>query len=349
MLGTLLVAVVAAQQFALGKSHDCASLSAPDESSEIVSVVPSSTHAHVIYASSDRGTLFVSRDGGSHWSIRNRLAPGWIDTEVGSGSHEELLAVRHPGLFASMNGGRAWRTSSCSFYVDSISASGSGRTIWVATYVDDATQHGGGLFRTTNYGKSWTDGFNLPDNQLNAVLVDPTNPKIVVVGMEAGGVARSVDGGAHFEWRTIGKPSLGFPHGVQVTAFAASAADPGVIWAGTRDNGVFRGVGDGRFWSLSGLKGDYVDYLAADQRLANRVYAGEGQLSPCAVHQSLRRGGPATYLTRDGRAWQRVAMLPGEFHLAVATSTDTVYAWCNHTILSSVNHGKTWQRLTPIP
>jgi hypothetical protein len=346
-VGTSLVAVITVNHFTLGAGPGCAGRVLGD-SNEIVSVVPSSTRAGVVYASSDRGALFVSSDGGTRWSVRNRRAPGWIDAEVGSGEHEELLANNQPGLFASHDGGRTWTTLSCNFYVADISASPNGSVIWVATYVDDSGQ-GGGLFRSTNYGKSWSGDFDLPDVQLNAVLVDPTNPKVVLVGIEAGGIARSADGGAHFEWRTIGRPSLGFPHGIQVTEFAASPAAPHIVWAGTRQNGIYRGINDGKFWSHRGLPGDYLDYLAADQRVANRVYAGEGQIAPCTIHSSRRRGAPGTYITRDGRSWHLIAVLPAEMNLADATPTDTIYAWCNHTIFSSANHGANWRPLTPIP
>ena len=344
----VLAAAVTVQHLEFDVSPDCAKR-APGSAGEIISVVPSSNRAGLLYASSDRGTLFVSRDGGAHWLIRSHQVPGWIAADIGSGSSEELLAVSGRGLFASANGGLSWKTWSCSLEVAAISATADGGTVWVGAHVDETSLQGGGLYRTSTAGKSWMSNFNLPDLNVNAVLVDRTNPRIVVVGTEAGGLSRTIDGGAHFEWRTIGQPSTGFPHGEQVTAFAASSADPHILWAGTRANGIFRGIDDARFWSHSGLNGDYVDYLAADQQLRNRLYAGEGASPDCSARNPRRPGAPGTYLTLDGQTWNTIATLPGEMQIEVATPTDTIYAWCNHTIFSTANHGESWRRLSPIP
>lgn len=327
--------------------------SAPGRTDGILGVVPSATAPHVLYASSYRGTLYVSTDGGQHWGIRSRETPGWVIADVASAQHDLLIETRLPsGLFASSDGGRSWRAWSCSWIVSSVSASAGGQVVWVGTAVPLSGQGNGGsggLYETSNAGRSWSHTFQLPDVNVNAILAEPRDSKVVLVGTEAGGVSLSTDRGAHFEWRTIGTPSLGFPHGDQVTVFAASPADPGVVWAGTRNDGVFRGLQDGRRWVRSGLPSLYVEDMVANQALRYQLNAAAGPLAFCSAHLSRSPSRAGTYSTVTGTSWKLIRALPAEMNLAASGRASTVYAWCNHAIYSSSEDGQRWQRLAQIP
>jgi hypothetical protein len=298
----------------------------------------------VLYASAEDGRLWVSKDAGNSWSLLDAQAPGWIVAAIGSGKHEELLASTD-GLFASDDGGRSWRPWSCDFLVDDVAASRDGRTIWVATGTGPDGPPNGGLYRTTNGGKSWTSNFDLPGADVFAVYVDPQDPKLLLVATDAGGISRTLDGGAHFLWRTVSPLQPGMPHGDLVIAFASSLASPHIVWAMTDGSGVFRGDEQGKYWSYSGLKGFDGAYLAADPALPDRLYAGETPLSNCKTHNPHLR----PRLTTTGRSWRPITSLPAQMQIEVAPPNGTLYAWCNHTIYTSTNHGTTWATHPRIP
>ena len=60
---------------------------------------------------------------------------------------------------------------------------------------DDFTPY---LYRTTDFGKTWTSiASDLPKAPINVVVQDPKNPKLLFVGDDIG-VMVSIDGGGHW-------------------------------------------------------------------------------------------------------------------------------------------------------
>src|SRR5262245_58334160 len=96
----------------------------------------------------------------------------------------------------------------------------------------------GMLYRSQDGGRRWSrtaPGFPRRGMSLDDILVDPRGRVLVgywQVGGSGGGVARSLDGGAHFE-------VLQGIEGQAVRALALAPSNPDVIVAGTM-TGVFR-------------------------------------------------------------------------------------------------------------
>lgn len=348
------VATVAATGLAVGVtreeflgSHASGCIQIRGGTNVVDDVVASSSHSGVLYASTRRGTLYVTTDAGRRWFIRNRRTPGPVVAAIGT-RQDVLLAPGLRGLFASTDGGRTWTPWSCEIEVAAVSASRNGSTVYVAGGEDLSTGKGGGLYETSDAGKTWIRHADLPGNNLNvnAVLVDPTNANVVYAATEAGGILRSSDGARQFQWRTIGVPSPGLPHGQQVTTLSLSPAAPTVVWAGTRLDGVWRGGQGGKFWSISGLKRQWVDYLAADPQIARRVYAGTSGVATTGARPSTpAHSSPGTFIKRDIHAWRAIEVLPGEWGVDVSIRTGMLYAWRNRTIVASRDHGLNWIRL----
>ena len=77
----------------------------------------------------------------------------------------------------------------------------------------------------------WTPAHALPDSGAQCLAVDPSDPDVVYVGLAAGGVRKTTDGGE--TWSECGLADE------QVFSVAVSAAD-GAVYAGTEPSALYR-------------------------------------------------------------------------------------------------------------
>jgi photosystem II stability/assembly factor-like uncharacterized protein len=128
----------------------------------------------LLWAGSDDGLVHVSRDGGSSWQNVSAGLPEWLwVSRIEVSKHDTATAL------VALNGYR-----------------------W-----DHFESY---LYRTTNYGKTWTrlgatGDAPLPAEPINVVRQDPANPKLLYVGTDHGLYA-SLDGGTR--WMSLGFRSL---------------------------------------------------------------------------------------------------------------------------------------------
>src|SRR5208337_874360 len=103
---------------------------------------------------------------------------------------------------------------------------------------DAATVYAGtteGLFKTGDGGQSF-QRITPPEFILNAVLVDPRNPRRLLIATDRGGVFSSDDAGASFQPSNDGFSER------QVTAVAADPEDAKGLYAGVINDKEFGGV-----------------------------------------------------------------------------------------------------------
>ncbi len=151
----------------------------------IFSIAESPKTAAVLWTGTDDGYIWVSQDTGRTWTnVTNNFPRGaattcWVST---------IAASYHAA-------GTAWVTYDCH-------------------YRDDYRPH---VWRTTDYGRTWTELVNgLPADRGSATVFEsPRNPRVLWVGT-SDGVYVTVDGGQR--WRRFGKT---FPH-VMVERMAMS-------------------------------------------------------------------------------------------------------------------------------
>jgi len=173
-------------------------------------------------------------------------------------SQEGGIAVTHDdgGSFEYIDVvGTADDNSSIKACPSHISIAPNGSTLYVADPC------GYGLFRSTDDGETWdrvSEAF--PDQRVNAVAVDPSEPSEVWAATEIGDVYRSGDGGG--SWTRV-DGGLGFRG---VSGFAMSEHDPGTVFASLNDVGVVRSTDDGQTWSLlpSGMASRSIADLKID-------------------------------------------------------------------------------------
>src|SRR5258708_3089171 len=218
---------------------------------------------------------------------------------------------------------------------------------------------GGGVFKSTDAGATWTDVGLTDTRQIGAVIVDPQDPDIVLVaaiGHAFGpntqrGVFRTTDGGKTWN-RVLYKNAL--------TGAIDLAADPrnskiiyAALWqvrrqpwnfaSGGPGSGLYRSADGGVTWSQltgrglpEGMLGriDVAISAADSQRVYAMIEAKDGGL-----YRSDDAGAQWHRVSEDGRVRQRAWYFSKIY--ADPNAVDTVYA-LNTGMLRSVDGGKTF-------
>jgi len=225
--------------------------------------------------------------------------------------------------------------------------------------------YGDGVYKSTDGGKTWTNIGLKDSRQIGALIVDPTNPDIVLVaaiGHAFGanterGVFRTTDGGK--TWNKVlykdentGAIDVTFdPHDPK-TVYAALwqvRRQPWNFSSGGPGSGLYRSSDEGATWTEvkgnglpDGILGriDVAVSGADSKRVYAMVEAKEGGL-----YRSDDGGQNWKLITQDGRVRQRAWYFSKIY--ADPKSVDTVYA-LNTGMLRSTDGGKKWD-LLPAP
>ncbi|HET9028971.1 MAG TPA: hypothetical protein VFN49_02250 [Candidatus Aquilonibacter sp.] len=230
---------------------------------------------------------------------------------------------------------------------------------------------GGGVWKSTNGGASWTPVFDKEDvSAIGAVAIDPQNDDTVWVGTGESnprndvsygtGVYKSVDGGK--TWTNVGLKAtkhiariLIDPKDSQHVIVAAL----GDVFAASADRGVYVTFDGGKTWSktLDGGPISGASDIAMSPREPNVIYAGiwQFQRRPWTFQSGGDRDG--LYRSTDGgKTWKRLTGgglpegITGRIGLAVAPSDpNRVYALIEskHGILwRSDDGGTTWKMVS---
>jgi len=132
----------------------------------------SSKRFGLLYAGTDEGWIWMTRDGGITWIRCTNGVPQnkWV-TRLEPGSHEEGT------VFATLTG---FRENDTRAYV----------------------------FKSTDFGKSWSSIVaNLPNECMNVIRQDPVNPDLLYVGSDFG-VYASLDGGNNWQALAVQIPNV---------------------------------------------------------------------------------------------------------------------------------------------
>src|SRR5579883_2361508 len=232
-----------------------------------------------------------------------------------------------------------------------------GRTVAVAgvpqrrgVYYFAATD--GGVWKTTDYGRTWNPIFDGQDTgSIGALAVSPSDPDIVYAASGEG----------------LRRPVLSLRDGRQINGLAVDPKDPNRVFAAVMgrpygpntERGVYRSVDGGATWQR--VLGSDADTGAAtvviDPANPQTVYAAlwASRNPPWRLRDILQiwnKGG--LYKSTDGgTTWTQLkAGLPagaGRIGLAIAPSdSNRVYAWVNDAagcgIYRSENAGASWTK-----
>jgi hypothetical protein len=166
-----------------------------------------------------------------------------------------------------------------------------------------AGTHDQGLWRSTDYGKTWVAA-GMQGQIIKSLAVSPADPSLLFAGIKPAGVYRSQDGGRSWEklegfqripnrwwWFSPAEPPDMRPY---VIAIAPSPSNREILLAGVEFGGVFRSEDGGETWSRH-VRGALRDCHSLKFHPTNGGF----------VYQAGGTGGGASWSRDGGRTWQK--------------------------------------------
>ncbi|MBA2304741.1 MAG: carbohydrate-binding protein [Acidobacteria bacterium] len=192
-----------------------------------------------IFGSTNQSGLIASQDGGATWAVAGVGFASFSARQVAfDPSNSQRIyggSFFAGGLFKSDDGGLSWSRryfGSAAVYVWALAVDvSSPNVVYAGT-------NGDGLFKSTDYGDTWTAiGSGLPRPQVQYITIDPSNTDRVFVA-NVTGVFFSDNGGDTFT-QVLNNPAW---------TITIDATLPSTVYATTRTNGVFRSFDGGATW-----------------------------------------------------------------------------------------------------
>lgn len=293
----------------------------PLSGQRVRSLAAAAQASNTVFAGTDDGVL-RSDDRGQTWQPAG-LAGQIVTTLAVSPQQPDIVyaGVKPAGVYVSRDGGESW------------------------AYLEG--------FQRIHGRRLWFSPAEPPDWRayVQAISVSPTDPNVIVAGVEFGAVVRSDDGGQ--TWSNHRKGAIRDCHGLtfhtrdgnwvyQAGASLVGAAvsrDGGLTWQQPRE----------------GLRHRYGWTCAADPERPEVWYLSAGPIGWRGAPQAHRDGeaNAAIYRKAGGAAWERLAgglPQPLDF-MAYALVTDPaapghLYAGlANGDVWHSADYGDTWQQL----
>jgi photosystem II stability/assembly factor-like uncharacterized protein len=148
------------------------------------------------------------------------------------------------------------------------------------------------VFKTGDGGRTWAEASRgLPYRpDIYALVVDPTDPRILYAGIQSSGVFKSADAGETWVPANEGIADL------TIYSLAVDPTMPQTVYAGA-ETGIYKSKDGGQSWVHHGLglgSAGYIEALVVDPSNPDVVYAG-GYSGGCCSPERQGRPSPATY------------------------------------------------------
>lgn len=282
--------------------------------------------------------VFRSVDGGRTWRPANAGLAGAEAAVLVVDPRDPrriLCGTWDDGLFRSEDGGDTWHSvgEGIEFQAGlphSVTALAADPSVAGRFYAGVA----GGLFRSSDGGSTWSE---LPPlvglKVVEAIAVNPGEPREIAIAVEQLGVLRSTDGGVRWE-------SLGWEQGGNVAVLEFSPTMPNAVYAGTWSEGLFRSDDHGASWAS--LRGNIDDLAVTALEVS---FAGSRDVLLVGTRQGVFRS------VDDGAHWQRLgaATLSGAVHALALDPGDPRHllagTWDDGTFVSA-DGGANWEQGT---
>jgi photosystem II stability/assembly factor-like uncharacterized protein len=210
--------------------------------------------------------ILKSTDGGNTWNptgmnwdvMSSKLIRRLVMNPV---YPQELLAATSDGIYQTLNGGASWNQVQAGHFIDLEFKPNNPDTAYAATYSPSGNAQ---IFRTTNYGQSWTSVASLSGVQRINLAVSPNWPALVdaLCSNTSGGLAGlwfSGNSGASFSQYFTGTSSNNLLHnsynasgsggqGHYDLAYAVNPSNSSDIWLGGIN--TWNSTDDGSNWSI---------------------------------------------------------------------------------------------------
>jgi photosystem II stability/assembly factor-like uncharacterized protein len=257
-----------------------------------------------LYAGTQGRGVFRSDDDGETWQPAG-LSEAIVKALAVAADGTVYAGTKPPGLHVSRDGGLSWRE------LESLAAMR--RWYW------------------------WQPAEKPHTPYVDSLAVSPSDPRVLLAGIEAGRILRSEDGGQ--TWRRHRRGVAADCHALvfhpRDGAYAYEAAGFGAAFS--RDGG--------KSWSrvTAGLEGRYAMTVAADPEEADRWYIATAGMR--RAHTTDARA--VLYRGRVGERWECVLDGLGHLPRALVATREALYAGLGSgEILLSPDRGDSWERLS---
>jgi photosystem II stability/assembly factor-like uncharacterized protein len=230
-----------------------------------------------VYAGTDGG-VHKSSNGAEDWDTNNTgLACSGVKTLAIDPQNPALVyAGTKTGIFKSWDGGTTWKpinegliSLNKDFDVGFIAIDPQNP---VTVY---AGMWGGGAFKSTNRGESWSAiSQGLPSSSIWVLAINPQNSNVIYAGTDRDGLFKTVNGGQN--WNAVNNGLTSF----LVATLAIDPQHPDTIYAGTGSNGtgvsgLFKSTDGGANWSrlYGSAPSIVIPALAIDPHDPSTLYA----------------------------------------------------------------------------
>lgn len=305
-----------------------------------------------------QGVATLERSPGGPWQLARRaLEAEHISSLLFERARGGIFAGIHGrGLYRSTDGGATWHQPGNRLteeHVYSLASSGTNGDVVLYAGTEPAR-----LFRSLDYGDTWEELESLlrvPDAHrwtfpaaphqahVKNITCDPSDPKVVFVSIEQGGLFKTVDGGQ--SWKELaGYYKQGEVPYKDVHRVALSPTDTSVLYLAS-GTGVYHSIDGGTMWkqlTSAYFRVGYPDALLVDPHDEDVLFVAGAAKSPffwlqtplahATVLRSSDRG--RTWdelepgLPEDGRANIEAMALhssPGHFSLFIGTTDGDVH------------------------
>ena len=210
------------------------------------------------------------------------------------------------------------------------------------------------FYGPTNHtlGAGWNGGVG----RVNCIAFHPTNSSIIYIGVPAGGLWKSTNGGTNWECLTDGMPSIG------VSGIVVSHSNPNIIYILTGDGdggdtqsiGVMKTTDGGGYWYQTGLAWDISNFergykLMQHPTNSNILFAATTD----GIYKTTNAGA-SWYQVTSGATHQDMEFKPGDPTIMYASrgtqfwrSTDTGENWTQITSGVPTNASRMALGVTP--
>ena len=270
----------------------------------------------LLYASTN-STVIKSADGGTTWSIPANAgltsSPVAVAVDAASAS-TVYVASAGQGVFTSTNGGASWTQSTSGLMIQNSTPPSAAELSGIfasptkAGTVFAIAQAPDFMYRSTDFGHTWTQVNFTEGGGPDSLVFSPGNPNTLFVGQSSGPILTSSDGGN--TWTSLANQGVANSKGLAILP-----GNPPILLAAD-DTGLNRSTDGGKTFKtvIPLLYGS----IAVDSRNAGVVYALDGS----GLYRSRDSGQTFTKIALPGQEYATLIFVsPADSRVLVGGAT----------------------------